>query len=197
MVIGPIKGSIFLRDCDNCTVQVACQQFRCRDFTNSSIYLYAANDPIIEASKGLKFAPFNLGYPKLKEHTEAAELNPNENKWELVFDFSETGETHFSVIPPSEWKAETLNLPDSDLQPEMVFDYPKRYGGNLSDEPPQSSAEQNSFGITTGQTAAQQIVDHKESEGRLEASPIKKSPATIQEESNLLARPVEQVQTQQ
>ena len=34
---------------------------------SSSVYLYAANDPIIEASSGLKFGPFNLGYPKLRE----------------------------------------------------------------------------------------------------------------------------------
>ena len=30
-VIGPVKGSIFVRDCSNCRVSVACQQFRCRD----------------------------------------------------------------------------------------------------------------------------------------------------------------------
>ena len=30
-VIGPIKGSIFLRDCEDMKIHVACQQFRCRD----------------------------------------------------------------------------------------------------------------------------------------------------------------------
>jgi protein XRP2 len=150
MVIGPVKGSVFFRDCDNCTIQVACQQFRCRDLTNSSVMLYAANDPVIEASSNLKFGPFNLSYPKLGEHAAAAELNPNENKWELVFDFTDKGSPNYTVIPPAEWKTEVLNLPDSDAQPEAVFDYPKRYGGNASDEPPESSAEHNAFGITTG-----------------------------------------------
>ena len=117
---------------------------------SSSIYLYTANDPVIEASNGLKFAPFNIGYPKLREHAVAAELDPNENKWELVFDFSLKGEANYTVIPPEEWKTEALNIPDDESRPEMVFDYPKRYGGNLSDEPPQSSAEHNQFGITTG-----------------------------------------------
>ena len=114
---------------------------------SSSIYLYSANDPVIEASSGLKFAPFNLGYPKLREQAIAAELNPNENKWELVFDFTNKGESNFSVIPPSEWKTETITIPDDDSPPEMVFDYPKRYGGNLSDEPPQTSAETGAFDI--------------------------------------------------
>ena len=30
-VIGPVKGSIFVRDCTDCKVSVACSQFRCRD----------------------------------------------------------------------------------------------------------------------------------------------------------------------
>jgi protein XRP2 len=65
MFIGPIKSSIFIRDCENCVIHVACQQFRCRDFSNSTIYLYAMNDPVIEASSGLKFAPYNLMYAGL------------------------------------------------------------------------------------------------------------------------------------
>ena len=60
--------------------------------SSSSIYLYAANDPIIEASSGLKFGPFNLGYPKLAEQAQLAELDPAVNKWELVFDFSKNEE---------------------------------------------------------------------------------------------------------
>ena len=81
---------------------------------SSSIMLYAANDPVIEASSNLKFGPFNLSYPKLGEQAAAAELNPNENKWELVFDFTDTGSPNYRVIPPAEWKTESLNLPDSD-----------------------------------------------------------------------------------
>jgi len=54
---------------------------------SSSVYLYTSNDPIIEASSGLKFAPFKIGYPGLKAHAEAAGLT-TENKWELIFDFS-------------------------------------------------------------------------------------------------------------
>ena len=118
--------------------------------------MYASNDPVIESSSGLKFAPFNLGYPKLKEQAEKAELKSEENRWELVFDFTEKESgSNFGVIPPEEWKYETLTVPDSDDQPEQAFDYPKRYGGNLSDVPPESTAENShAFGITTGQTAA-------------------------------------------
>jgi len=46
------------------------------------------NDPVLEASKNLTFAPFNVSYPGLAMHTTAAGLDPAVNKWELLFDFS-------------------------------------------------------------------------------------------------------------
>jgi len=55
-----------VRDCKNCTIHVACSQFRCRDFSDSIVYLYAMNDPVIEASSGLKFAPYNITYHGLE-----------------------------------------------------------------------------------------------------------------------------------
>ena len=56
-------------------------------FISSTIYLYCSNEPVIEASSGVRFAPFNIGYPGLKENAEAASLT-TQNLWELVFDFS-------------------------------------------------------------------------------------------------------------
>ena len=79
--IGPVKGSIFFRDCSNCTITVACGQFRCRDLYESTIYLYVASDPIIESSNNLTFAPYNLAYPLLGEHVKSAGFDPNQNKW--------------------------------------------------------------------------------------------------------------------
>lgn len=40
--IGPVKASLFIRDCENCEVTISCQQFRCRDLKNSTLYLYTA-----------------------------------------------------------------------------------------------------------------------------------------------------------
>ena len=65
-------------------------------FYSSTIYLYAMNDPVIEASSGLKFAPFNCAWNGLAEQSEKAGLDPEVNKWELVFDFSPTGTANFS-----------------------------------------------------------------------------------------------------
>jgi len=70
---------------------------------SSTVYLYTANDPIIEASTGLRFAPFNIGYPKLREHAEVSG-NTTENKWELVFDFSNSsGGKNFTMVAPEKF----------------------------------------------------------------------------------------------
>lgn len=64
--IGPIKASIFFRDCSDCEITVTTCQFRCRDLIDSTVYVYSPNEPIIESSSNLVFAPYNLKYPWLK-----------------------------------------------------------------------------------------------------------------------------------
>jgi hypothetical protein len=46
------------------------------------------NDPIIESSNDLTFAPYNLAYPYLDEHLQKVGFDINTNKWELIFDFT-------------------------------------------------------------------------------------------------------------
>jgi protein XRP2 len=70
--IGPIKASVFFRNCKDCEITVCCSQFRCRDLVNTKVYVYTPNDPIVESSSNLTFAPYNLRYPFLKEHSDSA-----------------------------------------------------------------------------------------------------------------------------
>ncbi len=58
--------SVFLRDCENCSILAACQQFRVRDNKDVSVFLACASEPIIETSKRIHFAPYQLFYPALK-----------------------------------------------------------------------------------------------------------------------------------
>ena len=108
--IGPIKASIFVRDCSDCDVVVSCGQFRCRDLNNSRLYLYTPNDPVIESSSGVAFAPYSFKYPHLRQHAEAAELigeykdeegnmQKRVNKWNCVFDFTkrDDGQLNYSI----------------------------------------------------------------------------------------------------
>lgn len=44
-------------------------------------------------------------------------------------------------------------------EPEVVLGIPQRYGGSLSDDKPESSAEHMAFGITTSANEAQKAQD--------------------------------------
>ena len=66
---GPIvllHSSIFLRDCSQCRVMVACQQFRSRDCKKMDILLHCASQPVIESCTKLKFGCFMASYPQLE-----------------------------------------------------------------------------------------------------------------------------------
>ena len=109
--IGPVKASIFFRDCSDCEITVSCSQYRCRDLVNSKLFLYTPNDPIVESSSRLTIGPYNFRYPGLKEHALAAvvvgEFTDDDgivqtkiNKWSQVFDFTkrEDGELNYTLI---------------------------------------------------------------------------------------------------
>jgi len=117
---GPIKSSLFIRDCDGCEITVACSQFRCRDLTNSKVFLYTPNDPIVESSTNLTFAPYNFKYPLLEDHSNSAVIlgkftdeegvvQEKVNKWNLIFDFTKNeSKDNFKLMKPSSFKVITV-----------------------------------------------------------------------------------------
>lgn len=60
----------------------------------------------IEESKGVKFAPFNGGYPEHAEHLKAANLNPANNLWYDIYDHSDSAKTreNWSLLSESEYE---------------------------------------------------------------------------------------------
>lgn len=104
--IGPCCESVFIRNCDDCVITIACKQLRTRDCHNCEIYEYGSVDPIIELSDGMRFAPFNGAYAGLDKQFEAAGLDPQNNHWMEVFDFNDEAKTgeHWSLIPKEERK---------------------------------------------------------------------------------------------
>jgi len=50
--------SIFLRNCSDCRLVVACQQFRTRDCSNLDVAIYCQTLPIIEATSDIRFTCF-------------------------------------------------------------------------------------------------------------------------------------------
>jgi len=58
--------SVFVRDCSDCKLMIACQQFRTRDCKKLDTFLCCTTQPIIEASTGMKFGCFQYHYPELE-----------------------------------------------------------------------------------------------------------------------------------
>lgn len=163
---GPIKNSVFFRDCENCTIHVACNQFRCRDLYNSTVYLFCETEPIIESSSNLTFAPYNLAYPHLDRHVDASGLDISQNKWDLVFDFTDTNETgekesHHKLLDPSEFEIVRQEVEDMYVKPSQPFAIPRKYGGDAPDNDlTQKKQEEGTFDIrTTSAADAQKIYE--------------------------------------
>ena len=49
------QGAIFLRDCSDCVVVVACGQFRTRDCRNIETFLCCSTQPIIESTVKIRW----------------------------------------------------------------------------------------------------------------------------------------------
>ena len=104
--IAACASSIFIRNCENCVFYTACRQLRLRDVTNSTFYIYSMAEVHIEFSKGLKFAPFNGGYPDHEKHLKTANLDITANLWYDVYDHNVSAKTraNWSLLPESEYE---------------------------------------------------------------------------------------------
>jgi hypothetical protein len=112
ILIAACCESVFLRNCTDCTIYVACKQLRTRDCVNCRVFLYSKTDPIIEASHTMLLAPFMASYPGLSKHMKSARLEPQYNHWKRIFDFSaddtKLPRPHWSIMDESEWGDEWI-----------------------------------------------------------------------------------------
>ncbi|XP_039250874.1 protein XRP2-like [Styela clava] len=101
IVLGPIKGSLFFRNCKNCKCLCACQQFRTRDCSRMDIFLFCMTQPIIEASNRMKFGCYQLSHAGLEKQFADAGLEIMNNTWNSIYDFTPNPEegANWSLIP--------------------------------------------------------------------------------------------------
>jgi hypothetical protein len=129
------------------------------------VYLYVLNDPIIESSSNLKFAPYNVAYPLLNEHARQVGFDPQMNKWDLIFDFTtkDSGK-NYEFLDPSEFSMVTKTLEGDYPAPIAPFPTPQRYGGTLLDDANQRAVPQHddgmmAFSIHTSAKDAAKVVE--------------------------------------
>lgn len=110
--IGPSAGSVFLRNCINCSITVAAKQLRTRDCRNCRLYVYSKTEPVIEMTEDVEVRCFNGSYDGIDAHFQAANLDPLHNNWEKIHDFSKQDKDlgpgpHFTLFraKPTPWNA--------------------------------------------------------------------------------------------
>ena len=118
IVVGPVDGSAFFRDCKGCTISVACRQLRTRDCHDMEFRVFCATQPSIETSTGLRFGCWQAAWPGLSAQFKAAKLDPTRNTFAKVFDFNEGmelngGAKHWLFLSGAEaaevpWKARRI-----------------------------------------------------------------------------------------
>lgn len=106
-VIGPVAGSIFIRDCSRCTFLVCGQQLRTRDCTDIKLLTHLVTQPIIEQTQQCSVAPWTVMYDNAAEHLAISGVTPDPTVWDNVYDFSpnwEPNAVHWTVMDSGEAK---------------------------------------------------------------------------------------------
>ncbi|OON17105.1 tubulin binding cofactor, partial [Opisthorchis viverrini] len=88
------------------------EQFRARDCENIIVLLACATEPIIEASSGMKFGPYQCLYEELDAQFKSAGLSIFNCNWSEIYDFTQdTGaESNFELLGPEEADARKYML---------------------------------------------------------------------------------------
>ncbi|XP_075224904.1 tubulin-binding cofactor C [Lycorma delicatula] len=114
---GPVSTSVFVENCNDCTLVFPCQQLRVHTTRNTKFYIHVTSRAIIEDSDQVQFAPFNWHYEGIKEHFKHAGLDTDRNNWNLVDDFNwlalDVPSPNWKIIDASERVQDwSLNLQD-------------------------------------------------------------------------------------
>uniref|UniRef100_A0A9J2Q2K9 C-CAP/cofactor C-like domain-containing protein n=1 Tax=Ascaris lumbricoides TaxID=6252 RepID=A0A9J2Q2K9_ASCLU len=137
IVLGPCKGSVFVRDCVSCTIFTISQQFRSRDCSDIDVFIFCSTRPIIESCKLMRFRPLSLYYDKLEgslrtllyssdsllillkkltfkphisEHMLKASVSPFTNNWNSIHDFTPEETSNFEICPMAYDTIENMEL---------------------------------------------------------------------------------------
>jgi hypothetical protein len=104
----------------------------------------------IETSNGLKFGPFNGGYPDHARHLASANLNIAQNLWYDIYDHNDPAKTNsnWSLIPESEYEAAWF--PAGPCEPAI----PRTKAGSVAKV---EDAGMQSFGLQQMRSDAQKV----------------------------------------
>lgn len=88
VLCGPVSTSVFVENCENCTLALACQQLRLHSSKKLNIYLHVTSKGILEDCTNISVAPYNFSYTSIDEDYKTSGLNVNVNNWDSLDDFN-------------------------------------------------------------------------------------------------------------
>lgn len=108
VLCGPVSTSVFLEDCSDCILAVACQQLRIHTTRNTRIFLQVTSRAIVEDCSGIQFAPYTWSYPGIEKDFQDSGLDRSKNNWTIVDDFNwlarDVASPNWSILPEEERK---------------------------------------------------------------------------------------------
>ncbi|XP_006148623.1 LOW QUALITY PROTEIN: tubulin-specific chaperone C [Tupaia chinensis] len=106
VLCGPVSTSVYLEDCSDCVLAVACQQLRVHTTRDTRIFLQVTSRAIVEDCNGIQFAPYTWTYLGLDKDFESSGLDRSKNNWNDVDDFNwlarDVASPNWSVLPEEE-----------------------------------------------------------------------------------------------
>ncbi|XP_003833336.4 tubulin-specific chaperone C [Pan paniscus] len=106
LLCGPVSTSVFLEDCSDCVLAVACQQLRIHSTKDTRIFLQVTSRAIVEDCSGIQFAPYTWSYPEIDKDFESSGLDRSKNNWNDVDDFNwlarDMASPNWSILPEEE-----------------------------------------------------------------------------------------------
>ncbi|XP_072689081.1 tubulin-specific chaperone C [Canis lupus baileyi] len=106
LLCGPVSTSVFLEDCSDCVLAVACQQLRVHTTRGTRIFLQVTSRAIVEDCSGIQFAPYTWSYPGIDKDFEGSGLDRSKNNWNDIDDFNwlarDTASPNWSILPEEE-----------------------------------------------------------------------------------------------
>ncbi|CAD8115337.1 unnamed protein product [Paramecium sonneborni] len=146
--IGPVEGSIFVRKCENIEISAASSQFRVSNSNNIQCYVYTPSDPALEKSAGIVFAPYNFTYPGISDDFEKAKLDPANNKWSEVYDFTPNNEiSNWTLLHPTQFHLVSKQFEGLEELKQYPVAIPITYGGSCTKKIILGSADQRANGL--------------------------------------------------
>ncbi|CAM6021432.1 unnamed protein product [Sphagnum balticum] len=84
---GPVTGSVLIEEVQSSLFMLASHQIRIHSTTATDFYLRVRSRPIVEYTKGVRFAPYTFHYSGIEKDLQAANLMEETGLWESVDDF--------------------------------------------------------------------------------------------------------------